>query len=693
MVLVELISIKNNLKLSNDNRSIDSLKNYINNNKLIKEKDIFQNSINNLNFKNNIESRNIVGVKEDFKIKTDDIKHINTVNSYNSIIKKPYKTLFKVVQYEELISNNNNNSNNTNHIRFICNNCDKNKENKENNVYNNGNKINSNENFNCNNINKTNIESTNKNNINEISISGSKCLINKIENRIDKKENNKEELIDNNEINKDNKDINNSNDDNNINKESTKKNNEINNENKDINNSNDDKNINKEISNENKDHNLIQNNNRKEDLNKIFGNKFEIVIKQNDCIYNNNENNINKNDNKNIDRNKDNQPKGISNKFLDTDKFARLEDFETLINMNLDKKIINYVCYIDNWRLLFGTNDLKRNKIIIILYEFINEKKNLISRLAIKEEFKEKINCILKLNDEYQNNKISKNFAICGKDCFIKIINIDLYQDTYKVIQTIYTGNTNYIYTMIEVKNIYLVSGQLKNILIFKKVNDFLKYTNSFTYKKVMEITTNSPIIKLIHHSNILDFMSLLYKEQKITFYENINNDLSSDNNDNSENENFFKFDDDKKNDLCYYKVAGNIKFASRILNIYMLDKEVLGCNDEESIFLININDRIIAAQILLGMKILCSRISTDLSLILSVFTKEGNLQKNKTELIQFILNYDKDNLVRLRNQKNNILGVDNFFCLENNYIIFCNSKKNNIIIMKNKKVDKQKGV
>ena len=243
---------------------------------------------------------------------------------------------------------------------------------------------------------------------------------------------------------------------------------------------------------------------------------------------------------------------------------------------------------------------------------------------------------------------------------------------------------------MIEVKNIYLVSGQLKNILIFKKVNDFIKYINSFTYKKIMEINTNSPITKLIHHSKILDFISLLYREQKISFYENINNDLSSDNSDSSDNENIFKFDD-KRNDLCYYKVSGNIKFASRILNIYMIDKEVLGCNDEESIFLINISDRIIVAQILLGMKILCSRITTDLSLIINVITKkEGNLQKNKTELIQFILNYDKDNLVRLRNEKNNILGVDNFFCLENNYIIFCNSKKNNMIIMKNKKVEKQ---
>ena len=483
-IIRKLISINNNLKLCNDN--IES-----HNDKIIKGKDIFQN-----------ENRN----NEDNKMKTDEIKQNNTLNSYNSIIKKPYKTLFKVVQYEECISNNNNNNN---HIRFICNNCDK--ENKENNIYKYGNKsiynVIHNENFNCNNMSNNN-ESTNKtnninfnlvnniepinkiNNINDISKIGNKFIINKIE---DKKNN-------------DSRDIN-------------------------------DKNMNEnknEINNENKDHNLTQTNNKKEDLNKIFGNKFEIVIKQNDCIYNN-ENNINKNgntndninfennidknidnnnidnkiiidnkndnnnidnkiiDNKNIDnkninignnnKNIDIQPKGISNKLLNTKKFARLEDFEALININLDKKIINYVCYIDNWRLLFGLNDIKRNKIMIVLYEFINEKKDIISRLVIRDEFKEKINCIIKLNDENENNKISKNFALCGKDCYIKILNIDLYQDKYKVIQKIYTGEKNYIFTMIEIKNIYLVSGQLKNIFIFKKVNDFLKYTNSFTYK------------------------------------------------------------------------------------------------------------------------------------------------------------------------------------------------------------------
>ena len=129
----------------------------------------------------------------------------------------------------------------------------------------------------------------------------------------------------------------------------------------------------------------------------------------------------------------------------------------------------------------------------------------------------------------------------------------------------------------------------------------------------------------------------------------------------------------------------GDLKFATNILNIYLLSKDIMGCNDEESVYLINIQKKVIVAQILLGLKIFCSKVTSDLSLIFSALNKKSE-NKGEMELIQYKLNNEKDNMVRLRNAKKNIFGIDNFFCLENNSIIFCNNQKNSIIIMKSTK-------
>jgi len=361
--------------------------------------------------------------------------------------------------------------------------------------------------------------------------------------------------------------------------------------------------------------------------------------------------------------------------------------------------MINCVCFLDNWRLILGITELKKNKKLIILYEFINGKKNLIIRLVIENEFREKINCILKLGDEKSNNsKFSKNIAVCGKDPFIKILNIDLYQDKYKLLQKIYVGENNFLYTMVEMKNKYLILGQFRNITILKKVVDFSKYNISSIYKKVFEVSTNNPTINITLHNNNRDFITLQSKIQQIIFYENLNYDISLEGskgeviylgNDEGENDNNHTSEDNGKNSEndYFFQAVGNIKFISNVLNIYMLASDILGCNDEESVFLINVKKKVIVAQILLGLKIFCSRVTYDLSLIFSAYNKKSESRdQNETELIQYKLNNEKDNMVRLRNSKKNIRGVDNIFCLENNSIIFFNSKKISMTIVKSKK-------
>ena len=119
-----------------------------------------------------------------------------------------------------------------------------------------------------------------------------------------------------------------------------------------------------------------------------------------------------------------------------------------------------------------------------------------------------------------------------------------------------------------------------------------------------------------------------------------------------------------------------------------MLRKDILGCNDEESVFLINIPKKCIVAQILLGLKVFWSCLTSDKSLIFcSRIINEKN--NEEVELVQFKLNKDKDNMVRLRNKPKDIPGIERIFCLENNSMIYYVSQKNNIFIMKGNDNDK----
>ena len=351
--------------------------------------------------------------------------------------------------------------------------------------------------------------------------------------------------------------------------------------------------------------------------------------------------------------------------------------------MNFGEKKICTICYLDNWRLLFGLNDIKNNRKLVVLYEFINDKKNLISRLIIQNEFKEKINCIKTLTDENPiNYNISKNIAVGSKDCFIKIINIDLYQDKYKLLQTINTGDNNYVYNILEVKNKFLISSQSKNILILKKINSF--NTNSYNiYIKKYDIQTNAVTSPLILSSEKGDFIGLQPKFQKIFFY--VNTALDSTLHEILTQNNLRP---NEANIIQEYAFNGEIKFPSNINNIYLLRTDILGCNDEESVFLIDINVKVIVAQILLGLKIYSSHVTWDFSLIFCSINKKNDGTED-VEFIQYKLNNDKDNMVRLKNKKKNLPGIDQFYCLEENTIIFYDSRKNNMTIMKGKDDEK----
>ena len=675
-----------NLGINQSNKNNKSNKNN-NNNSIIKNNNIGNNQKNS-NIKNNnlgnIQNNN----NNNSNIKNNNLENNQNNNNNNSNIK------YNIIGNNQ--SNNNNNSNikynnigshqNNSNIKYNNITSDQNNSNIKNNIIGSNQNINSIKssnvsNQNINNIKSSNVSNQNINNIKNSNI-GSNQNINNIKNN-NIGSNQYINNIKNNNIGS-NQNINNiKNNNNNIKNNNLGSNQIINNlKNNNIG------------SNQNNNKNLGNNHNNKN--NNLGNNKIINNNKNNNMGSNQNNNkNNNKGSNQNYNSNDKKEEKKSINRYLDTDNFSRLEDYERLFDMNMGEKIINCICYLDNWRLIFGINDISKGKRQIVLYEFSNEKKNLISRLIIENEFKEKINCIIKLSDETSNNhNISKNIAICGKDCFIKIININLFQDKYKLCQKIYTGEKNYIYNMIELKNKYLISCQLKNILLYKKTNSFSNYKVANIYNKIYLIETNTPTIKVIPSGSEGEFITLQSKIQKVTFYIKIKYDISleeklvnnSNNKQEEDNENIILSDDDEDED-CVVS-SGEIKFASNVLNIYLLSKDIMGCNDEESVFLINVQKKAIVAQILLGLKIFCSKVTSDLSLIFSALNKKNENGENKgeIELIQYKLNNEKDNMVRLRNAKKNIYGVDTFFCLENDCIIFYNIQKNNIIIMKSKK-------
>ena len=199
---------------------------------------------------------------------------------------------------------------------------------------------------------------------------------------------------------------------------------------------------------------------------------------------------------------------------------------------------------------------------------------------------------------------------------------------------------------------------------------------------KKYDIQTNTVTTHLLLSDDKGDFIGLQPRLQKIFFYVNSEMDISLEEILNQHN---IKIKEGKEKDNEEYCYNGEIKCPSSVINIYLLRIDILGCNDEESVFLINIPKKLIIAQILLGLKVYCSSVTYDLSLIFFAKNKKAE-NKEEAEFIQYKLNHDKDNMIRLRNKQRKMPGVDQLFCLPNKSIIFYDSTKSNIIVMRSNK-------